>query len=61
MQVLAILSAQLSVHPRGRRCFDDVALDMVAKSVSSSSGDLRQALKVGQETEVSGRTECGEQ
>ncbi|GLC39286.1 hypothetical protein PLESTB_001573500 [Pleodorina starrii] len=44
-QVLAILSAQLGCHPRGRRCFDDAALDMVAKSVSSSSGDLRQALK----------------
>ncbi|EFJ40603.1 hypothetical protein VOLCADRAFT_108086 [Volvox carteri f. nagariensis] len=44
-QVLAILSAQLSAHPRGRRCFDDAALDMVAKSISSSSGDLRQALK----------------
>ncbi|KXZ49384.1 hypothetical protein GPECTOR_21g610 [Gonium pectorale] len=44
-QVLSILSAQLSAHPRGRRTFDDAALDMIAKSVSSSSGDLRQALK----------------
>ncbi|PNG99297.1 hypothetical protein TSOC_014927, partial [Tetrabaena socialis] len=45
-QVLAILGAQLCAAPRGRRCFDDAALDMIAKSVSSSSGDLRQALKV---------------
>ncbi|KAG2487428.1 hypothetical protein HYH03_013995 [Edaphochlamys debaryana] len=44
-QVLAILTAQLSCHPRGARVFDPAALDMVAKAVSSSSGDLRQALK----------------
>ncbi|GLI70919.1 hypothetical protein VaNZ11_015949, partial [Volvox africanus] len=44
-QILSILSTQLDAHPRGRRCFDGAALDMVAKSVSSSCGDFRQALK----------------
>ncbi|GIL80597.1 hypothetical protein Vretimale_15909 [Volvox reticuliferus] len=44
-QILSILSTQLGAHPRGRLCFDGGALDMVAKSVSSSCGDFRQALK----------------
>ncbi|GIL63327.1 hypothetical protein Vafri_17286 [Volvox africanus] len=44
-QILSILSTQLDAHPRGRRCFEGAALDMVAKSVSSSCGDFRQALK----------------
>ncbi len=43
----AILEARLSSHAVGRTLFDGAALDMVAKAVSGSSGDLRQALKVG--------------
>ena len=43
-QVLAILNSKLATLPW--RVFDDTALELVARKVSGSTGDLRKAFQV---------------